>query len=78
ASVAAASIVAKVTRDALMTQHCPAFPAYSFSANKGYPSPSHKASLRERGPCELHRHSWTPIAMLRQQRLLLPDQPDPG
>ncbi|MGH8898410.1 MAG: ribonuclease HII [Egibacteraceae bacterium] len=64
ASIAAASIVAKVTRDALMTRACPAYPVYGFSRNKGYPSPEHQASLATHGPCPLHRHSWAPIAAL--------------
>ena len=64
ASIAAASIVAKVTRDALMTQACPTYPAYGFSRNKGYPSGEHKASLAAHGPCRLHRHSWAPIVAL--------------
>ena len=61
ASIAAASIVAKVQRDTQMTQHCPSYPPYLFSSNKGYPSPPHKRTLREIGPCELHRQTWTPI-----------------
>lgn len=69
ASIAAASIVAKVTRDGLMSDACPRFPAYEFSSNKGYPSPRHKASLAEHGPCELHRRSWAPLRALLQPRL---------
>jgi len=61
ASIAAASIVAKVTRDAMMTQQCPSFPSYVFSSNKGYPSPPHVAALDRYGPCVLHRHTWAPI-----------------
>lgn len=71
ASIAAASIVAKVHRDRLMTGYCPQFPPYGFSSNKGYPSPEHQAALAERGPCRLHRHSWAPIQALAQQRLVL-------
>jgi ribonuclease HII len=66
ASIAAASIVAKVTRDEHMSLLCPRYPVYAFSRNKGYPSPEHKASLSEHGPCDLHRRSWTPIARLAQ------------
>jgi len=62
ASIAAASIVAKVARDRLMTEACPAFPAYVFSQNKGYPSPLHQAVLAAQGPCRLHRVSWAPVA----------------
>lgn len=62
ASIAAASIVAKVTRDAHMTDRCPEHPAYRFSSNKGYPSPVHQATLAEQGPCRLHRITWAPVA----------------
>ncbi|MPZ88683.1 MAG: ribonuclease HII [Nitriliruptorales bacterium] len=65
ASIAAASIVAKVWRDRLMTQACPSFPAYGFSSNKGYPSPGHQASLAVKGPCPLHRLTWRPVAACR-------------
>jgi ribonuclease HII len=67
ASIAAASIVAKVTRDGLMTQACPSYPVYGFSRNKGYPSGEHVASLAAHGPCILHRHSWAPIAALAKK-----------
>ncbi len=69
ASIAAASIVAKVTRDALMDTHAPAHPDYGFDSNKGYPSPDHRAALSEHGPCVLHRHSWAPIVELTTPRL---------
>jgi ribonuclease HII len=71
ASVAAASIVAKVHRDALMTGLCSDYPSYRFSSNKGYPSPEHRATLRDRGPCRLHRQTWAPIRALAQQQLPL-------
>lgn len=71
ASIAAASIVAKVTRDGLMTDACPEHPPYAFSSNKGYPSPAHQEALAQHGPCPLHRHSWAPVAALAQQRLAL-------
>ncbi|WP_108664305.1 ribonuclease HII [Euzebya rosea] len=64
ASIAAASIVAKVTRDRQMVDHSPSHPPYAFHSNKGYPSPVHRRALREQGPCVLHRTSWTPIAEL--------------
>jgi ribonuclease HII len=66
ASIAAASIVAKVTRDRLMTEACPAFPPYRFSSNKGYPSPLHQEVLAAQGPCRLHRRSWAPIVAAAQ------------
>jgi ribonuclease HII len=69
ASIAAASIVAKVTRDALMRSYCPTYPRYVFSSNKGYPSPPHVAALDSHGPCVLHRHSWAPIRARTTPRL---------
>ncbi|HEX6256681.1 MAG TPA: ribonuclease HII [Euzebyales bacterium] len=72
ASIAAASIVAKVTRDALMRAVCPTYPRYVFSSNKGYPSPPHVAALDRHGPCRLHRHSWAPIRARTTPRLDLP------
>ena len=75
ASIAAASIVAKVTRDAMMVELSPGFPAYGFASNKGYPSPSHRQALRDFGPCDLHRRSWAPIAALDQLRLDLEADP---
>jgi ribonuclease HII len=72
ASIAAASIVAKVARDELMTGHCPAYPAYRFSINKGYPSPEHQAALVADGPCALHRLTWTPVVASLRLSVLVP------
>lgn len=69
ASIAAASIVAKVTRDRMMVAADDEHPDYAFAANKGYPAPAHLDALARIGPCELHRGSWAPIAALRQPRL---------
>lgn len=57
-SVAAASIVAKVTRDRLMRSNAANFPVYNFEGNKGYPCPVHKAALQAWGPSTIHRRSW--------------------
>lgn len=57
-SVAAASVVAKVTRDALMAEEAEHFPAYGFESNRGYPAPVHRAALAAYGPCSIHRRSW--------------------
>lgn len=57
-SIAAASVVAKVTRDAMMTEEAEHFPAYAFESNKGYPSPTHKHALNGYGPTTIHRRSW--------------------
>lgn len=69
ASIAAASIIAKTTRDALLRRWHDEHPVYDFASNKGYPAPAHLAALDEHGACALHRHSWAPIAGLRQTRL---------
>lgn len=57
-SVAAASILAKVTRDRIMRAQADAFPGYDFDLNKGYPCPRHKAALAAYGPTVIHRRSW--------------------
>ena len=57
-SVAAASVVAKVTRDALMADEAEHFPAYGFETNRGYPAPVHKCALAAYGPSAIHRRSW--------------------
>ncbi len=57
-SIAAASILAKVTRDRIMRQVAEHHPAYNFDANKGYPCPVHKAALQAWGPSTAHRKSW--------------------
>jgi ribonuclease HII len=62
ASVAAASILAKVTRDRLLGTLGEQYPAYGFGAHKGYGSRQHLAALNVHGPCPEHRHSFAPIA----------------
>ena len=57
-SIAAASILAKVTRDRLMRAEAPHFPAYYFELNKGYPCPRHKMALKAWGPTTIHRRTW--------------------
>lgn len=57
-SIAAASIIAKVTRDAIMRSESTAYPWYSFESNKGYPCHRHRAALRLLGPSTIHRTSW--------------------
>ena len=57
-SIAAASIIAKVTRDRLMTEYEKTYPGYGFAANKGYGSAAHIAALKEYGPTPIHRHSF--------------------
>jgi ribonuclease HII len=60
-SVSAASIVAKVARDALMRDYEHTFPGYGFEENKGYATPEHRAALRSLGPSTLHRLTWAPV-----------------
>ncbi|MEP9355952.1 ribonuclease HII [Xanthobacter sp. KR7-65] len=68
ASIAAASIVAKVVRDRLMAGVGAAFPAYGFERHMGYGTPEHGAALRTHGPCLHHRRSFAPV---REQQLAL-------
>jgi ribonuclease HII len=61
ASIAAASIVAKVARDAIMAEYHPVYPAYGFDRNAGYATPEHKRALDEHGPCAIHRRLFAPV-----------------
>jgi ribonuclease HII len=58
ASIAAASVLAKVTRDRLMIAYAHDYPAYGFDRHKGYPTAEHYARLRAHGPCAIHRRSF--------------------
>ena len=60
-AISAASILAKVHRDALMERLHRSFPVYGFDRHKGYPTPRHLAALRRHGPCPHHRRSFTPV-----------------
>ncbi len=60
-SIAAASIVAKVTRDRWMLQADAQFPGYAFARHKGYPTAQHLSCLRALGPCPIHRRSFAPV-----------------
>jgi ribonuclease HII len=61
ASIAAASILAKVERDRMVAAWDPVFPLYGLASNKGYSTPRHLAALREHGPSPLHRLSFAPV-----------------
>jgi ribonuclease HII len=61
ASIAAASILAKVERDRMISAWDPVFPTYGLASNKGYCTPRHLAALREHGPSPLHRQSFSPV-----------------
>jgi len=62
-TVAAASIVAKVTRDRLMVDHNATYPGYAFDRHKGYGTPAHRSALVRLGPCPLHRLSFEPVKL---------------
>ena len=62
-AISAASIIAKVTRDRLLTQLHEEFPQYGFAAHKGYGTPEHLEALRVHGPCVHHRRSFNPVAL---------------
>ena len=57
--IAAASILAKTTRDELMRRYDDEFPGYGFADHKGYPTEAHRDALRRLGPCAIHRRSFT-------------------
>src|SRR6266446_2023012 len=61
-SIAAASVIAKVTRDTIMRDFCARFPEYYFSQHKGYGTELHLLKLHEHGPCPIHRRSFEPVA----------------
>ncbi|MCB1745322.1 MAG: ribonuclease HII [Gammaproteobacteria bacterium] len=59
--ISAASILAKVTRDAIMCALDAQFPAYGFARHKGYPTRAHREALTRHGPCAIHRRSFAPV-----------------
>jgi ribonuclease HII len=61
-TIAAASVIAKVTRDRMMRDFCADFPDYCFSQHKGYCTEIHLLKLHEFGPCPIHRRSFEPVA----------------
>jgi ribonuclease HII len=63
-AISAASILAKVTRDRVMTAMETHFPGYGFAVHKGYPTPAHLAALERLGPCPQHRRSFAPVRRL--------------
>jgi len=71
-SIAAASIVAKVTRDRIMADHALTYPGYGWETNRGYPTPQHMRALDTLGPTPLHRRSFAPVRERAEQVLSLP------
>jgi ribonuclease HII len=70
-SIAAASVIAKVHRDRLMRELDAVHPGYGLASHKGYATPTHRKTLRELGPCPLHRRSFAPV------RALIAGEPEP-
>lgn len=64
-AIAAASIIAKVTRDRLLVEYDALWPEYGFAGHKGYGSADHLAALEKHGPCPIHRRTFGPVAQLR-------------
>jgi len=73
ASVAAASIIAKVTRDRIMVEADREYPLYGFRRHKGYATPEHRVALEQHGPCALHRRTfagiWNQMALFSRSEL---------
>jgi ribonuclease HII len=70
-SIAAASVIAKVHRDCLMRELDELHPGYGLASHKGYGTPEHRRSLRELGPCALHRRTFAPV------RAVIAGEPEP-
>ena len=68
ASIAAASVIAKVRRDRLMDEYDKQYPQYGFAQHKGYGTAQHVAAIREYGPCPIHRLSFEPIRSIVTNR----------
>ena len=76
AAIAAASVVAKVTRDRLMRRMDALFPHYGFASHVGYITPGHSAVVRLRGPCEIHRRSFQALCYLSDDDALAAVDPE--
>ena len=66
-SIAAASIVAKVTRDRLMVEADARYPGYGLAGHKGYPTKAHMEAVRDLGPSPIHRFSFKPVRLTKQK-----------
>ncbi len=71
-SIAAASVLAKVTRDRMMLEYERLYPGYGFAQHKGYGTPQHLAAIRERGACPIHRRSFAPFRAVETEMELFP------
>jgi ribonuclease HII len=66
-SIAAASVLAKVTRDRMMLDYHQQFPTYGFAEHKGYGTPQHLAAIDKHGPCPIHRRSFAPLKPMQPE-----------
>ncbi len=73
-SIAAASVLAKVTRDRLMLEYERQYPGYGFAEHKGYGTPQHLEAIRQRGPCPIHRRSFSPFRPVATPLELFPGE----
>ncbi len=73
-SIAAASVLAKVTRDRVMRDFDSTYPGYGFAEHKGYATPQHYAAIQERGPCPIHRKSFAPFRPVETALELFPPE----
>jgi ribonuclease HII len=73
-SISAASILAKVTRDAEMVELDRRYPEYGFRRHKGYPTREHRDALRQHGPCPFHRRSFAPVRAVIEASSLTPGE----
>ena len=71
-TIAAASVLAKVTRDRIMRDLDRLYPGYGFAEHKGYGTPQHLAAIRQRGPCPIHRRSFAPFRPVATELDLFP------
>ena len=71
-SIAAASVLAKVTRDRLMVEFDKLYPGYGFAEHKGYATPRHYAAIKEHGACPIHRRSFAPFRPVETELELFP------
>lgn len=72
-SIAAASVLAKVTRDRMMVEFDKQYPGYGFAEHKGYSTPQHYAAIEQRGPCPIHRRSFAPFRLVETELELFDD-----
>ncbi len=74
-SIAAASVLAKVTRDRAMREFDKLYPGYGFAVHKGYATPQHYAAIRTQGPCPIHRRSFSPFRLVTTEMDLFETEP---